>query len=176
MAHIKFRIVFIVVIFLTIISFPIINENLSLVKDIASTENRRRMVPKPTFDINLLDPYPEKFEKYYCDTFTLRSTLIKYFNLINLTVYKKSPIPNQVILGNDGWLFKAGDELDTYTGKNYLKQSELEALKKELEYRDAYIKQQGCIFYIAVASVKANIYSDKVPDTYFKTHEQSLGE
>ena len=175
MTHNIFRARIITISFLVIISLPFINSKTKWVKDIASTENRQ-MASKPLFDIKHLDPYPSKFEKYYNDNFSIRSFLVKYYNFINLEVFKKTLIPDQIIIGNDGWLFSASNENDSYRGKHRLNPSELNALKLELEYRKKYLNQKGCKFYVLIAPVKANIYSDKIKYNTLRDCKQSWGE
>jgi hypothetical protein len=175
MAHHKFRIYIVSAIFILIISFPICNVRLKLVKDITNTENRK-MEPKPEFDIKLLDPFPEKYDKYYNDHFTLRSTLVKYYNLLNLQVFKKSPLPGKVILGKEGWLYLAGYEMDTYRGLHRFTDQELEAFRLELEYRKDYLEKHGCKFCFFVAPVKADIYNEYLPSGVYRFNNQSWGE
>lgn len=152
-----------------------INNKIKWVKDIASFENRQ-MAAEPIFNIALLDPYPLKYEKYYNDHFPLRSILVKYFNLLNIKLFKKSPIPDQAIIGNDGWLFLSGNELDSYKGLHRFEPQELLAFKKELEYRKKYLNALGCKFYFLIAPVKANIYSDKIPFNSLRLKTPSWGE
>lgn len=64
MNHNKIRIYLITVIFILTISIPIVNSNLHFVSDIDSFENRA-IAKKPEFNINYLDPFPEKYERYY---------------------------------------------------------------------------------------------------------------
>ncbi|MEI7594232.1 MAG: DHHW family protein [Bacteroidota bacterium] len=175
MTNNKFRVYFISTIFIVIISFPLINSRFSLIKDIPSNENRK-MASKPQLNFNLLDPYPPLYEKYYSDNFTIRSLMIKYYNLLNIYAFEKSPIPDQVIFGKDGWLFLAGNELDAYRGKNSFNQKDLEEFKLELEYRKKYIENNGGKFYFMIAPNKANIYSNKMPNNIFKINNQSWGE
>ena len=175
MAHHFFRIIVVTIIFIAIISFPIINDEIKFVKDMASSENRQ-MVSKPSLYFEHLDPYPGQFEKYYNDHFSIRFLLVKYYNLMNLMVFKKSPIPDQVVIGNDGWLFMAGNEINSYKGNLRFEKSELEALKDELEYRKQYLNKRGCQFYFLIAPVKSSIYSDKIPNHIFRVYKQSLGE
>lgn len=175
MTHQKFRINILIIAFIAVIAFPLINSNLHLVKDIASTENRK-MQAKPAFDINLLDPFPAQYEKYYNDNFSVRAIMVKYFNYFNIKLFKKSPVPEQLIIGNNGWLFMAGHELDAYRGKFSFTESELEEFKLELEYRKKYLNDRGCQFYFLIAPIKANIYTDQFPSTYYKISELSWGE
>ncbi len=175
MAHLKFRSILVSIVFIGLISFPLINGRLGLIKDIENTENRQP-APKPAFNINHLDDYPPKYDSYYADNFNLRQRLIKQFNTLNLVVFKKSPIPDQVVIGNDNWVFMGGNEIDTYRGKHRLETSELEAFKLELEYRKKYLNDKGCKFYFLVAPVKANIYSEHIPTSIFRLNKQSWGE
>jgi hypothetical protein len=169
------RIYLIVAVFLAIISFQIINEKTTLVKDIESSENRQ-MAAKPVMDFTFLDPYPAKYEKYYTDHFSIRSIMVKYFNILNIEVFKKSPVPDKVVIGKDDWLFMADKELDSYKGIHRFEQSELEAFKEEFEYRAKYLNDRGCKFYVLIAPVKANIYSEYMPNSVFQLSKQSWGE
>ena len=171
----KFRIILIAVLFITIISFSILNEGLGLVKDIASSENRK-MAEKPNFDLKHLDSYPAKYEKYYNDNFSIRAILVRYFNIFNIKCLKKSPVPDQVIIGDDDWLFLGGNWLDSYKGKNRLKESELDEFRKELDFRKKYLNERNCKFYFLIAPEKASIYPEKVPSNIFQYNKQSWGE
>lgn len=175
MAHYKFRNILVSIVFLGLIFFPFINGKVWLLKDIENTENRQPAA-KPEFDIKHLDAYPGNFDKYYSDNFTLRQRFIKYYNNLNLVVFKKSPVPDQVIIGDDGWLFSAGNEIDAYRGKRSLSTDELEAFRLELEYRKQYLEERGCEFYFLVAPVKHNIYHDYLPASFFRLSKKSWGE
>jgi alginate O-acetyltransferase complex protein AlgJ len=174
MAFTKLRSYSISIAFLAIIAFPLINRKGTLLKDIANTENRQ-LASKPVFDINHLDAYPTAYEKYYNDHFTARSRLVKDFNRLNVIAFKKSPFPDKFIIGNDGWLFNAGNDMDAYTGKHKFDPSELAAIKNELEYRKKYLNDRGCKFYFLVVPVKTNIYSDEMPGNKLRINKQSHG-
>ncbi len=175
MAHKKFRNIIVIVIFISLISIPFLNDKLSIIKDIENTENRKP-AERPDFDINHLDGFPSKYDKYYSDNFTFRQRLIKYYNQLNLVVFKKSPVPDQVIIGNNGWIFSAGSEVDSYRGKNRFELSEMEEIRLELEYRKKYLEERGCEFYFIVAPVKQNIYPEEMPVNLFRLNKQSWGE
>ena len=171
----KYRIGFLVAIFLALISFPILNDEFKIVKDIQSTENRK-LAEKPKLDVTYLDPYPVKFEAYYNDNFTIRSIMVKYFNLLNIKVFNKSPLPKKVVIGRNGWLFMADKELEAYQNLNSFNQEELEAFKKELDFRIDYLAERNCKFYFMVAPIKANIYSEYMPSTIYRVRKKSWGE
>ncbi|MCW3076520.1 MAG: hypothetical protein JWO32_1129 [Bacteroidetes bacterium] len=171
----KLRITLIPLVFLLIISFPFVNDRLHVILDIKSFENRR-LAAQPHLDLKNLDPFPSAYEKFYNDTFSLRSRMVRAYSIYNLSVFKKSPCPDIVIIGNDGWLFLQGPEFDTYTGKNPLTQKELNDFKKELEYRQNYLAKRNCKFYFLIAPAKPNIYPEKVPFENLKMRELSMGE
>lgn len=175
MTHTKFRIIVVSAVFIAILSFAFFNNIFNVIKDIKSSENRQ-MTSKPVMYLQHLDPYPTQYEKYYNDNFSIRSKLIRYYNIINLKFYQKSPFPEQVIIGNDKWLYYAGNELDSYQGKHRFSDSELNEMKLEFEYRKKYLEKRGIKYYIVFAPAKANIYSEHIPLSYYRQNDQSWGE
>ena len=175
MTHSRFRIYSISVLFVGMLAFAFLNGIFNLVKDSNGTENRK-LASKPELLFKTIDQYPAKYEKYYNDNFSIRSLLIKYFTILNLKLYHISPIPKQVIIGDDNWLFYADTHLDSYEGKHRFTDAELREIKQEFEYRRDYLAKRGCRFYVAIAPVKNNIYSDKMPYSYYRENTQSWGE
>lgn len=175
MKHTFFRSILITSVFLAILAFPILNGQFSFVKDIANNENRK-LADKPAMDPKHLDSYPRKYESYYNDHFPIRSLLVKYYAYNNLKIFKKSPIPESVIIGKNGWMYLAGREYESYKGINNLTISEKIAIKKELEYRKEYLAKRGCKFYFIVAPAKTSIYPEHLEnnDPTFKLN--SWGE
>lgn len=170
-----FRHWILVIFFFLGISFPFLNEAFQWIDDVENTENRKP-AEKPIMDIQRLDDFPPKYDKFYTDTFTFRQRLIQYFTALNLSVFHKSPVPDQVVIGNNGWLFMAGNEVDAYRVKNKFTKEELEEIRLELMYRKTYLKERNCEFYFALAPVKANIYPEEMPAGLFKLNQQSMGE
>ena len=170
-----FRAVFIVTAFSALIAFPLVNSFFVIVPDIESTENRQS-APMPVFDINRLDPFPALYEKYYNDHFSLRSLMVKCYNLFNLVLFRKSPVPDQVAIGREGWLYLAGNEMDTYCGKNRFSNEELNQFAVELSYRQRYLAQQNCRFYFMIAPSKSIIYPEYIPASIYRQESQSWGE
>lgn len=171
----KFRIYLVSFSFIFAISFPVLNDQFNFIKDIRSSENRK-LATKPSFNISKLDPFPAAYENYYNDTFCLRNKLIYGFGMYNYRFLKKSPYPEGVVIGKDGWLFFAGDDMDTYTGRNMLTELELKQFTEELVYRSTYLKERGCEFYFMIAPSKPCIYSEFVPFETRRITEMSHGE
>ncbi len=174
MKQMAFRTYSIVLVFITAISFPLINSRVHLLKDIESFENRK-MTNQPEFNIHFLDPFPGAFESFYNDHFELRNRLIRCFNIYNIKTFRKSPVPS-VVIGEDGWLFIGGTEMDSYLGKNKLTANQLNSIKLELEYRKKYLEERNIKFYFLIAPCKASIHSEKLGYEYFTLNKKTWGE
>lgn len=171
----KYQHYFLIIVFISILFFPIVNSQLGLIKDIESAENRTMAtLPKP--NIKHLDIFPSEFNKYFNDNFSLRSHLIKIYNTFILSAFEKSPIPEQMFFGKDGYLFLGGNELLSFRGKDILSNNELLTFKKEFEYREKYLAKRNCKFYVLIAPNKAAIYYDKVPGNIVRIYKDSWGE
>lgn len=175
MKHTIFRSILISIVFLSILVFPILNGQFNFVRDIANNENRK-LSEQPLLDYKHLDSYPHKYESYYNDNFPIRSLLVKYYAYNNLKIFKKSPIPESVIIGKNGWMYLAGREYESYKGINNLTNNELFLIKQELEYRKDYLAKRNCKFYFVVAPAKTSIYPENLEnnDPSFKLN--SWGE
>ncbi len=179
MRPIKFRYFSITLVFLVLISFPIINQYFHLIQDAKNTENKAPL-PKPKIMEHDLDSFPALFEPYYSSNFTIRQRLIKDYYEFHLGIFKKSPHPDQVFIGKYDWLFMGSEENDSYTGSHPLTPEELEKFKKELEYRQQYLQKKGIQFYFVIAPIKASIYPEYIPESVIrktkKTWAQTLNE
>jgi hypothetical protein len=164
-----------VVMFLALISFPLINAWLGWLADLPSGENRQ-LAPAPTLDISHLDPFPQRYEAYYNDHFPMRFRLVDCYTRLHLYGFHASPIPDQAIIGEDGWYFLGGNEQDSYLGRNALDALELDSLRLELEYRQQYLAELGTAFYLMIAPAKNNVYTDKMPYWAVQSAEKSWGE
>ena len=175
MKYHKFRIISLTLFFIGFISFPIINDTCYFVKDSANYENRA-LAKKPVFDINYLDPYPELFEKYYNDHFSMRFRLIKYFNYFNMVVFKQSPYPWFFIAGYNNWHYLSGRELYCYQGIARFNAEHLKFYKQTFEAQKKYLEEHGCKFYVMITPSKAIVYPENMPHHYYRYYKESIGE
>jgi alginate O-acetyltransferase complex protein AlgJ len=175
MRHQFFRTYLITLQFLCVISFPFLNDRFHFITDIPGFENRK-LAEKPVFNPEHLDPYPAAFEKYYNDTFALRSRIIRGFNLYNIVILKKTPFPDEVIIGKNNWLFLSGMHVNAYLGKDSFSEKELKSLKEILLQNEKYLASKNCKFYVMIVPTKANIYPENMPFTFCKLNELGWGE
>jgi hypothetical protein len=160
--------------FICMISFPLLNQMLGMVKDSKNLENRA-LALKPEFNLDHLDPFPEKYEKFYNDYFTIRSLTVRFFGDLNTYLFKKSPFPDRVVLGYNQWLYLRGN-INCYLGTNRLNDDQLKRWKKRIESQKEYIEQKGGKFYFLIAPDKSSIYSENIPYFYYRINNEPIGE
>lgn len=175
MKHLSIRQISLIILFIGALFFPIFNSHFKIIKDTINTENRQP-ASRPDFSYNSRDTFPSLYEKYYSDNFTIRQILIKDYYEFNLVLFKKSPHPDQVIIGKNEWLFMGGDENKSYIGAAPLTNEELEAFKNELEYRQKYLNDRNIRFYFVIAPIKASIYPEYLPTKIFQSRNTTLGQ
>jgi alginate O-acetyltransferase complex protein AlgJ len=159
--------VVLIVFFLSWISLPLLNNALMIFQEpeTSKTENRN-LARKPLFNIALLDPYPKRYEKYYNDHFLLRTQLLRVNALTDYFLFRKSPAPQDVAIGKEGWMYLTQKEKEVYTGAFMLNDYQVFRLVKELRDRTIQLKQMGIRFYVAFAPTKPDIYPEYLPDDF----------
>lgn len=175
MSHLRFRNWLILIVFIAILSFPFLNDRLDMITDTANLENRR-LAKKPRFDLEHLDPYPAAFDSFYNDNFALRSRIMRGFNYYNCVVLKKSPFPENVIIGSNNWLYMANEDIKAYRGIEKFSEQELLLLKNEFIKRKHYLASRKSKFYILIAPGKAYVHPDNLPYHYRLKHNSTWGE
>jgi alginate O-acetyltransferase complex protein AlgJ len=170
-----FRIWAVAVIFLIIIAFPFLNDLLKIVPDTGSTENRT-MATRPEITLAGMEEFPTRYEEYFDDAFPFRARMVKYYNRYKIRLLQRSPFPDRVIIGDEGWLFTAGDEDAAFRNKDPFTPEELEAYRLELEYRTHYLQKLGCQFYFMIAPVKASVYHEYLPNHQYIPSHMTKGE
>lgn len=128
-----------------------------------SVEENRKLAEMPKFSWNKIEDFPQEFEAYFNDHFGLRNELIDIHFDFKTEVLNISPIPNQVIFGDDDYYFMKGRPYKCHAGLNKFTPTELQAGKSELQKRVEYMRQQGKEYYIFIAPNKHRIYTEKLP-------------
>jgi hypothetical protein len=149
--------------FVALICFPIINGFTKILPDIAGTENRKiTSFPQP--DTSKVENLSKYLEAYLTDNISVRNRMIKLYNKLNIFVFRSSPVSIKAIVGKNGWYFMAGEEIKTYNGTNLFSDPELLAFKNELLRRKKIIEQHHAHFFFAIVPNKSNIYPEYMPD------------
>jgi hypothetical protein len=129
---------------------------------------KRSLAKNPTFNSDDLWNFPGKYENYFNDHFGLRNLLINWNNLLDIKLYKISPIP-KVIIGKDGWLFyrselaEDGNTIEDYQGRVLFTPGELQRIRENIELKANWCRQRGIYFLIVLVPNKETVYSEYMP-------------
>ena len=166
----KIYAVILTIFFLTWILVPIFNDSFHFYSEpsISKTENRS-LARKPVLDISFLDPYPAAYEKYFTDHFIFRQKLLEAHSGLIYYPYRRSPIPDQVDIGKDGWLFLAKDDKLIYQGIQTLDENQVRTIIQKLHDRALYYRSKGIRFYVCFAPMSQEIYPEYLPNNYFRS-------
>ena len=162
--------VLLIIFFLSWILVPIFKDSFHFYSEpsISKTENRS-LTRKPVFDISFLDPYPAAYEKYYTDHFVFRQKLLEAHSGLIYYPFRRSPIPDQVDIGKDGWLFNGKNDKLIYQGKKWLTGDQIRSIVKILHKRTLYYRNKGIHFYVCFAPMSQEIYPEYLPNNYFRS-------
>ena len=153
-----------VIAFLFLISIGILNDFFGFYKVAEVSEaEKRRPEEKPIFNVSNLDPYPKKYDRYFTDHFPFRQELIKTNAFLSYFIFHKSPLPDEVSLGKNGWLFFHQKELAVYSGKHTLTDIRINGLVNILRNRTLHYRAKGIHFYVAYAPINPDIYPEFLP-------------
>ena len=156
--------------FLIWITIPFLNDIFIISNEpqVSKTENRN-LASKPEFRIDHLDPFPGKYEKYFQDHFILRQKEVKLHSYLSFHFFNRSPLPDQVDIGKENWLFYAGDDRNIYQGKIMLPDDKINEIVNLLHKRTLYCRNKGIHFYVCFAPISQEIYPEYLPNNYFRS-------
>lgn len=136
-------------------------------EQISKTENRM---------LAELTPMSEGFSSFTTslnacanDRIGFRDQMVRLYN--EITVNFLHSRNDQVVMGEEGWLFYIGD-LPDYTGKTNTPEN-VEYCVQVLKKLDAWCKEQGSQLVFLVGPNKASVYDEYMPD-YIRRTEESL--
>lgn len=139
-----------------------VNQLYPFVSDAEYCENRSK-AEKPEFNLKRLDKFPRQFEAYFRDHFSVRGYFLRVMGEINTSIWKKSPKPDQVIIGKDQWLYNVDKELDCYYGKRNYSKRQLEEVLDEFKYREQVLDSMGIEMHIVICPTKYSVYPEYLP-------------
>lgn len=176
----KFTSLSIISLFLMAIFTPLIGSFIQEDKTISYTEKRKlAQFPQRPVNSQMLENYPQEFERYFNDQFGMREFFLKSFSKAKMFIGDaeisdsgaKIPTKNTV-QGKDGWFFLNrvwdGDPISDY--RNISLYSEVDLLRATLLFaaRNDWLKKQGIGYLLFFAPNKHTIYSEYMPDYIVK--------
>lgn len=130
----------------------------------ADQRENRRLAEQPDWPATAREwrSFPGRFSDYMDDNFGLRSTLLRWHNLLMLRL-GVSP-SSQVLLGQDGWLFYTNQEL-THQNRGALPMSpeELYTYVARFRERREWVESQGIPFVAMIVPDKNSVYPEFLP-------------
>ncbi|MDY4975705.1 MAG: hypothetical protein SO147_02260 [Clostridia bacterium] len=108
--------------------------------------------------------YLSDWGAYFEDHFAFRQQLVTANAKLYATLFKHSTT-DQVILGEDGWLYYSGT-LEDYQGENLFSERTWFALVHNLKLMQEYVESQGSRLLITVAPNKNSLYGAYMPSNY----------
>lgn len=155
--------------FLIVIAIPFTTNILDLngKVEISKSENRA-LAKKPVADINKLDPFPQAYELWFNDHFFKREQILTLNNYYKF-IFGKSPMPENVLLGKDNWLYYNVKERDLYEGKFSISNDSMQLIVNELIFRVNELSRRNIKFYLFIAPTKAEIYPEYLPNYIQRT-------
>jgi hypothetical protein len=128
----------------------------------------RDPAPVPAFRTDPLAALPQQIEAYFDDHFGFRAPLIRLYAHI---VHQGLGASNaDVIIGKDGWLFYARDNIFTdFFGLSPFSDDELKHWDRYLEVRRAMLAEKDIRYLFVVAPNKNTIYPETLPQ-YIQSH------
>jgi len=161
-----------IVIFIFVLVFPMVAWPLLDYVDNTELEENREPEKYPNFS----NSFFTDFDKYFLEQIPIRNSMIRFYkmmedyfgrgyekilNLLNLNYYREI---NNVIFGEEDWLFYFGDNsLGYYRGTNLPSEGELKSYVNKAEKVDKYFRSQGKEFKIFIAPNKEQMYSEYMP-------------
>jgi hypothetical protein len=166
------------ILFVTIISLPLLTSLTSNRNDIRQSEKRKAAeLPDLKPNKESLTTYPKRFESYYDDNFGFREELIHLHNLIKVFAFEVSP-SKRVVLGKNGWLFYSsdwdGNPIADYRNLDLFSQKVLERKARQLERRNDWLKRQGIEYLYVIVPNKNSVYPEYIPNYLNRVRKHSL--
>lgn len=140
-----------------------------------STSSSAESVEAPQFileDDSVNIDFLSQLGGYFEDHFAYRNLAIDMDARIKVTLFKTSPT-DQVIVGDDGWLYYGG-ELADYQGLSPLTEREAKNIAHNLALVQGLTNARGATFVFTVAPNKSSLYPEHMPYYYLDEHDQSM--
>jgi len=161
-----------VICFLLIITFPLVDQLVGISSSVKSQENRA-LAPWPDLNINQLDDYPESFETWFSDNFKARGHLLKTYQSLRTDMLQMQAFPDRVLEGQAGWYYWVPDVLNDYRGIGSFTSDELEKLNSELKRRGQWCENRDILYAVVVVPNKMSVYPEHLPENVTRLNSQT---
>jgi hypothetical protein len=107
--------------------------------------------------------WPANFESWLNDHFPLRLRVLQWHGTVRHRWFREPS--TMVVVGNDKWLFYAGEKtMEDLRGRDLLSDAELAAWLQAVEGRRAWWREHGADYVFVIAPNKSTVYPEKLPE------------
>lgn len=160
-----FCVLFALIIIIPLVSMPFFGEESAEKRDLADKPMLK------TEEGKLNTEFFADTDTYLSERFGFRSMLVTSLSTLKDAVFKTSA-EDDVVIGEDGWLFFA-KTLNDYTGENSLSKEDISRIAKTVDLINEYTVSKGAKFAFFIAPNKNTVYPDKMPYYYLKSDKSS---
>ncbi|RKN82777.1 alginate O-acetyltransferase AlgX-related protein [Ulvibacterium marinum] len=149
--------------FMLLLILPHMDEYFNL--DTIAISEKRDLQKKPELTVENYDEYPKEFENYYNDNFGFRKRMVSIGAMLKIKLFNSTPNSNNVIVGNEDWLFYWKSDIikNSYLNKNPFSKEDLGTYGNSILEMKNFCLQKNKFFLATVYPNKHTIYEDKIP-------------
>ncbi len=157
------------ILFCTIISIPSFAMLLKLNTIVLESEKRyANQFPKSS--VLNFKVFKNELNDYVNDQFGGRSVVISKWNTLRILFYNQTSRFSPVVIGKNGWLYYVSNGVkEQYENKYPLSLKTLKKMKKVLEERHYWLKNQGIDYYLVIPAMSLTIYEEYLPKNIMRS-------
>lgn len=130
--------------------------------------------PPPPRSLGAALRYPLGFGRWYEDQFGLRDRFLFLHSYLKWVLLGSSP-SSRIVQGSGGWAFPEEEEtLESHRGARPMSRGMLEAWRRVLEARRAWLATLGIEYLLVVSPSKLSVYPERVPARFATVGEPRL--
>ncbi len=152
-------------VFAGLLLLPTLDQLLNLSKAYKSTENRQQST-LPPLHFPHVRSFVKQFDQYYKENFGWRNALFYAYSRWKLNLLGESPLPEKVVVGNDGWFYLGNSYnrvVDQHRGLLPLSADSARIIAQHLTATQQRLAKQGIRFYVLIAPDSHTIYPEHLP-------------
>ncbi len=162
--------------FLVLVSFPLLNGIFNLVPSSGVTE-KRRLAPPPVFRPASPWDYSRQFTGFFKDHFSLRGHFIYLGSWLKYRLFSTPAVP-KVLVGREGWLFldrlnQQPGTVEYFRSTSLFTEVQLEQWARLLRQRYRWLAERGIDYVFMIVPNKNTIYPEYMPPRIRKAHRES---
>lgn len=145
---------------------PTLDQLLNLSNAYKSTENRRQST-LPPLNFPHVRSFAKQFDQYYKENFGWRNALFYAYSRWKLNILGESPLPEKVVVGNNGWFYLGNSYnrvVDQHRGLLPLSADSARIIAQHLTDTQQRLAKQGIRFYVLIAPDSHTIYPEHLPE------------